>query len=165
LAALVEAGGKVDQEDHGDRKQAQGSNQEAEVASLPHQRQQAEDGAGDPGRNQQIRVSRARRARFHRRHPRYLGKPRVARLPDLDRPVVDELRDDKAGAGGDEDNGGGASGGDDFGGGSCQPHQQTAEPADPPLEQGDPAEDEGKQRPQPRPEPGPSPPAVVPRPY
>jgi hypothetical protein len=109
-------------------------------------------------------VSRAGRARFDRRHPRHLGKPRVAGLPDLDRSVVDELRDDEAGAGSDQDERGGAGGGDEFAGGSRQAPQQTAEPADPPLQLAYPAEEEGKERPQPRPKPGPSLAAVVPRP-
>jgi hypothetical protein len=90
-----------------------------------------------------------------------LGKPGVSRLADLDRSVVDELRDGKAGAGSDEDARGGSSGSDDLAGGGGQAHQQSAEPADSALEQGHPAEEEGEQRPQPGPKPKPGPPAVV----
>jgi hypothetical protein len=92
--------------------------------SLPHQRQHPERDRGDPDREQQVGVGGAGVPRFDRRRVGHLGQPRVAGLPDLHRAVVDELRGDEAGAGGDQDHGRGPGGGDDLAEGSGQAHQQ-----------------------------------------
>jgi len=91
------------------------------------------------------------------------GEPGVARPADLDGAVVDELGDGEEASGGDQDDRGGAGGGDDPAGGGRQAHEQPTEPADSPLEVGNPAEEEGEQRPQLRPQPGPGHRRVMPR--
>jgi hypothetical protein len=123
LAALVEAGREVHEEDHGDREQAQGADHEAEVAPLPHQRQEAENARSDANRDQQVGVGGASGPRFHRRGVGDLGEARIAGLPDLDRAVVDELRGGEADAGSDQEHRRGSSRGDDLAGGGRQAHQ------------------------------------------
>ena len=111
-------------------------------------------------------MGRARRLFSGRRNLRHVGQVGVAGLPDLNRPVVDELRDDEESTGADKDDRRGAGGRHHPAGRGGRPHQKGAAAAEEAIAGAKRPEKEGEQRPQARPEPGPGsaggPDAVVP---
>jgi elongation factor G len=150
LGTRIEAVGEVDEEDHGNRDQPQGGDREAQPAPVAPPGQGAERDRKQCDRHQYIGVGLAGCPDFHRRRfgdPRQVG---VAGLADLDRPVVDELGGDEAGAGGDDHEGDRPLGGDDGAGPGRHPRRGGAAPAQLAVAEGEAAEELGGNRAQSR---------------
>jgi elongation factor G len=102
LDTRVEPGRQVDQKDHGETEQAEHEDDPPQATSrVVAQRDQGQKAREQRGGHQQERVCLAGGLHGHRRRA-CRRQARVARLPDFDRAVVDELCGDQA-AGGRED--------------------------------------------------------------
>jgi elongation factor G len=144
---------EVDEEDHGDRDQAQRDYAESEPATITPGAEQPEDGGDQPQRKQQIGVRLAGGADVEGGRPGDSGQIRVAGLSDLDPAVVDELRGDEAGAGGEDDEADGSSWRYYRAGGGGGARGESATAAQQPLCQGEAAEEESGRRAQERSDP------------
>jgi hypothetical protein len=82
---------EVDEEDHGDRDEADPDHAEAEPAAIAASAQHSEDDGEKAERNQQVGVRLARRADVDGGRLGDTRQPGVAGLPYLHPAVVDEL--------------------------------------------------------------------------
>ncbi len=106
LGTLVEPVRQVDEEDHREREQTEGRDQEAEPLRFPAQRQRSEDHRQDADGDQQVGVGGTGRARFDGGSGGgHVAEAGVAGLADLHRAVINELGGDEEGAGGNQDRG------------------------------------------------------------
>ncbi len=141
--------GEVDEEDHGDRDEAQPDHAEAEPAAIAARAEHPEDGGHEAERKQEIGVRLASGADVDGGRPGDPGQVRVAGLADLDAAVVDELRGDEAGAGGDDDEADCPPRSDHRAGGGRGPHGCGATAPQRSLSYGETAEEQRRRRSQP----------------
>jgi hypothetical protein len=102
LRAGVEAGGAVDEEHDGDGQQAEHEHPTPEPPPARAGGGDAEPAGEQRHRYEEVRVGVHGGLDTHGRRPRRFRQPRVAGAADLDAPVVDELRGEQAGGGGDD---------------------------------------------------------------
>jgi elongation factor G len=125
LRALVEAGGQVDKQDHGDAEQPEGDDDAAQPAPLGAQCHRSRGGREQGDRDQYIGMDvhrRLRRDRWRRRG----NQSGVAGLTDLDAAEIDELGDDEADRRGDDHTADRSLGGEYGAGASRRPDGQGA---------------------------------------
>ena len=139
--AGVEPRRPVDEEDDGEADQAEEEDDPAEPVAPGHGRHQGQRDGQEPDRDQQVGVGGAGRFdAFERgRGPR---QARVARLPDLDPAVIDELGGDEETPGGDDRRADRAFRGQCRTGRGGDPDRPDTGPEQPPFQEGEDPQEE-----------------------
>jgi hypothetical protein len=138
LRADVGSGGEVDQQHHGEAEQAEGEDDPPQAAAaLVAHCGQGENRRGQRHRDQQVGMGPSRRLGPDRRR-RGGRQPRVARLADLHRPIVDELAGDQEPGGGEDRQADHPLGREDGAGAGRATNRQRAGAQQAPFEPGEP---------------------------
>ena len=149
LFADVESLRPVDEKDDEGAEQAEDEDDAPEARPAAEAGEQAESAGGDRDRHQQVGVGVDRGLERHGRRLRDFGQALVAGLADLDPAVVDELRDQQTGGGGDDGGADRPFGREDRARPSGGADRRSGRPPPGPLADAERPQEEDAERPQP----------------